>query len=223
MNPTIVIQCAGTKSASAGHLRLGNGRPVKFVANPRAAPKSASRSYRHPDDDAPPGQPWRQVLIEYNRAPGRNPLGLLPAWRLYEPPSHRRIYSDLVETYGPDNVYILSAGWGLVPAGFLLPDYDITFAARAESYKRRRKHDHYEDFAMLPTNARSPILFLGGKDYVQLFCALTRNTDSRRIVFHYSREAPRAMDCELRRFVDGPRRTWHYFCASALIRGEISY
>ena len=221
VNPTIVIQCAGTKSASAGYLTLRSGRRVRFVVDPRAVSKSRSLSYKHPDDAAPSGLSWRQVLCEYNRAPAENPLGLLPAWRLYEPPADPSIYSDLVEAYGLDNVFILSAGWGLVRAGFLLPDYDITFAASAKSCKRRRKRDRFEDFAMLPTTARSPILFLGGKDYVPSFCDLTRNVENRRIVFHYSREAPRAMNCELRRFTDGPPRTWFYHCARALIRGEI--
>ena len=220
---TVVIACAGTKSTAAGHLALRNGRPVKFVADPQAAPKGASTSYSRPDDVAYSGLTWRQVLVEYNRDPAENPRGLLPAWRLYEPRSYPRVYADLVEAYGLENVFILSAGWGLVAAAFLLPNYDITYAAGAESYKKRRPRDRYEDFAMLPTATARPVVLLGGLDYVPLFCSLTRNVASRRVVFHYSTNPPSASNCERRRFraEDAAPRTWHYQCAYALIRGDV--
>ena len=222
-NLTVVIACAGTKSACAGHLALADGRRVKFVADPRTAPTGASMSYRHPDDEACPGLTWRQKLVEHNLTPAGNPFGLLPAWRLYEPPRHPRVYSDLVEAYGPENVFILSAGWGLVAAGFLLPSYDITFASAAESYKRRRKSDRFEDFAMLPTDAARPIVFLGGQSYVPLFCSLTRSVAARRVVYHYSALPPSAAGCERRRFEadDAASRTWHYQCAYALMQGDL--
>lgn len=217
---TVVIACAGTKAASRGHLTLGNGQRVKFVADPSEAPRRASITYKHPDDVTHSGLSWRDVLVKYNGAPARNPLGLLPAWRLYEPPAFPRVYSDLIEAYGLENVFILSAGWGLVAAGFLLPDYDITFAPSAASYKRRRRRDHYEDFAMLPADAEGPVVFLGGESYVRSFCELTEDVAARRIVFHYS-QTPSATNCELRRFEGASPRTWHYQCAYALISRDI--
>ena len=219
--PTVVIQCAGTKAPSAGHLALESGRRVKFVADPKDAPKDRSMSYRRPDDPAFSGMSWREVLVEYNQAPVDNRLNLLPAWTLYEPRACPRLYAELAEAYGVENVFILSAGWGLVAADFLLPDYDITFSNQAASYKRRRKRDRYEDFSMLPTDLAGPIVFLGGTDYVALFCSLTRDVEARRIVFHYSGTPPRAMNCELRRFEAASPRNWHYECANALIRGQI--
>ena len=56
-------------------------------------------------DVAYSGQSWRDILVEYNRAPARNPLGLLPAWRLYEPRASLRVYSDLVEAYRLESVF----------------------------------------------------------------------------------------------------------------------
>lgn len=223
VKPIVVIACAGSKSASTGHLTLGNGRRIKFVADPRVAPRVGSTSYRHPDDAAHSGLTWRQVLAGYNRSPEGNPRGLLPAWRLYEPRTYPRVYSDLVEMYGLGNVFILSAGWGLVAAGFLLPDYDITFAAAAGPEKRRRRHHRFDDFAMLPKMTTHPVVFMGGKDYVQLFCSLTEKAATRKIVFHYSSVPPVATGCELRRYdaADASPRTWHYQCAYALMRGDV--
>ena len=60
--PIVVIACAGSKSAAAGHLTLGNGRRIGFVADPRVASRVGSTSYRHPDDAAHSGLTWRQVL-----------------------------------------------------------------------------------------------------------------------------------------------------------------
>jgi hypothetical protein len=48
------------------------------------------------------------VLLAYNRHPDGNPLGLLPAYRLYQNP----VYERVVDKLGTSHVYILSAGWG---------------------------------------------------------------------------------------------------------------
>lgn len=221
---TIVIACAGTKAPSAGYLTLRNGGQVQFVAHPQAAPAAASMNYSHPDDIAYAEVTWRQMLVEYNRASAGNPLQLLPAWRLYQPPQYPKVYSDLVQTYGIENIFILSAGWGLVSASFLLPNYDITFTWAAESYKQRKPRDRFQDFAMLQRDTERPVVFLGGKSYVPLFCDLTRNIAARRFVFHYSAYPPTAPHCELRRFQaeDAAPRSWYYRCAYGLIRGQVS-
>lgn len=134
---TLVIPCAARKRANAGRLLAEDGTPVQFVANPAATPRNPNVAYRRPDDVALSSLSWRQVLQQYNeayRGRGNNPLGLLPAWQLYEEPTYGRI----VDRLGEANVFILSAGWGLIPAAFLTPDYDITFSASGEGYARRR-------------------------------------------------------------------------------------
>ena len=120
-----------------------------FVADPKKAPPHKSIIYKRPDDLAHSGLSWREELNKYNRKynrdPLNNPLRLLPAWRLYEPrPPYRNIYRKLVKVFGTKNVFILSAGWGLISACFLTPDYDITFSPEAAKKKpcaRRRKQD----------------------------------------------------------------------------------
>ena len=192
---TVVIQCAAgknhpaSKDPNAGYLATANGKPVLFVADPAIAPQQSEVEYRRPDDIAPSGVSWRKELAKYNenyRDTGANPLDLLPAWRLYT----HRAYKHLVNRLGEDKVFILSAGWGLIPAPFLTPDYDITFSGNAEAYKRRRKQDRYADFSMLPKDASHPIHFLGGKDYVPLFLRLTAETGAERIIHHVGSPPP---------------------------------
>jgi transcriptional regulator with XRE-family HTH domain len=58
-------------------------------------------------------------------------------------------------------VYILSAGWGLIPAAFLIPAYDITFSSQAEAHQRRRRDDLYRDWSMLPEATTDAVFFFG--------------------------------------------------------------
>ena len=215
---TVVIQCAASKDPAAGHLTSKDGKTIVFVARPGEAPSSRSVLYRRPDDPAHDGRTWRDELLSYNLHREENPRGLLPAWQLYKNP----VYSELVRAFGLENVFILSAGWGLLTADFLTPNYDITFSNQADSHKKRRKkQERYADFRMLPTHRVDPIVFLGGKDYVGLFQSLTAGSAGTRIIFFNSERAPRAPDCRCIRFETTTRTNWHYECAKALIAGAL--
>lgn len=211
----VVIQCAASKASNAGNLVTADGTPVIFVAHPEIAPKD-NKFYGRPDDDAGQGKSWREGLLTYNQEPRGNVLNLLPAYRLYENP----VYERLVDKLGIGNVYILSAGWGLIRSDFLTPNYDITFSPSArgiDAYKRRRKADPYNDFCMLPKDTEDEILFLGGTDYVPLFCSLTKAVRGKRTVFHSAEQAPEALGCVLLKFETSTRTNWHYQCARALL------
>ena len=211
----VVIQCASSKRPTAGHLRTRVGKPVMFVANPDAAPPDDRRVYARPDDASDTGRSWRSALLQYNDAPGKNPLGLLPAWQLYSRPT----YALLANHYGVDRFYILSAGWGLIRGDFLTPNYDITFstARNVEKFKRRSPRANYHDFRMLPTDTTDQIVFFGGKGYVSLFCELTSGTRGRRSIF-YAGSKPHAPGCTLSRFGQ-PFTNWHYQCAENFVQG----
>ena len=230
-NMTVVIQCAAGKVPAAGHdghghLANENGKPVIFVADRERAPTSKSIIYRRPEDIALQGLSWRDVLVRYNEVCKNNEdwnnktRKLLPAYKLFK----RDTYRKLVEKFGCKNVFILSAGWGLIAADFLTPVYDITLSnnRKVEDYKRRRRGDPYQDFSMLPKRVVEPIVFLGGKDYVPLFCSLTKDAGVERIVYFNSKEPPQAPHCECIRFKTTTRTNWHYECAAALIRGELN-
>jgi hypothetical protein len=215
-----VIQCAASKQPYAGRLVKQDGKPVRFVADPGSAPGDDTVVYARPDDASDKGASWRAVLLEYNKKESGNPLALLPAWQLYD----NRVYGRLVEKFGLGNVYILSAGWGLISASFLTPDYDITFSfvKPEDAYKRRRKSDRYRDFEMLPTNTREPMVFFGGKDYLPPFAALTSSINAPKTVFYNSAQMPQMRRCVLKRFETRTRTNWHYECANAFLDGTLT-
>ena len=166
----VVIQCAARKQPGAGSFIAVDGRKVLFVAHPGLAPPEAGLVHARPDDASEDGRSWRQRLVAYNAVPDGNALELLPAWRLYR----HDAYGALVERFGPELVFILSAGWGLIPSTMLTPLYDITFSSQAKPWMRRCKQDRYEDFAPMPNDGED-ILFLGGRDYLPLFCGCFRH------------------------------------------------
>ena len=135
-----------------------------------------------------------------------------------------RAYELLYRKCGLDNLYILSAGWGLIRADFLTPAYDITFsnAANVEKHQRRGKRDAYADFRMLPDETVKPVVFFGGKDYVGLFCELTGRIQGPRRVFYNSNIAPKAPGCQTRKFHTNTRTNWHYEAARAYVEGLIN-
>ncbi|HTK79956.1 MAG TPA: hypothetical protein VL286_05905 [Rhizomicrobium sp.] len=207
-----VIQCAAKKRRDAGFLRTLAGKPVMFVADPASAPVDAELKYARPDDPFNGSTSWRDELIRYNREPNGNPLKLLPAIELYENPA----YAKLANRFGLQNVYVLSAGWGLISGGFLTPFYDVTFSPRAELYKKRRRNDEYRDFSMLP-DSRDHLVFFGGKDYLPLFNKLSAKYPGHRTVFHNSKVPPSAPGCQLQKFETTTRTNWHYECVAAFV------
>jgi len=127
----------------------------------------------------------------------------------------------LVENFGIDSVFILYAGWGLISADFVTPVYDITFSASAEPYKRRGKNERYDDFCMIPDDGKR-MMFLGGKDYLPMFCTLTAGLKGEKTIFYNSKLCPDSpSEFRLERYETTTRTNWHYDCANALIDGKI--
>jgi hypothetical protein len=215
----IVIQCAAKKDLNAGYLTTGGGKPVLFVANPEKAPPSEVYVYARPDDLTENKKTWRELLVDYNSRVGNNPLNLSPAYKLYS----NMTYELLVNQYGVDNVFILSAGWGLIGAEFLTPKYDITFAQTSKDakYKQRSKRDTFHDLCMLPNDSDDELVFFGGKGYLPLFFELSQNYQGRRFVFYNSNVEPDTPDCTLIRYPTTTRTNWHYSCAKDFMAGKI--
>lgn len=221
----VVIQCAATKCPEAGTFRTADGRWVAFVADPAAAPSAPDTLYAHPDDlSDQPSATWRQRVEAENAPGGANSWGLLPAGDLYRP----RIYRALVERYGRERVFILSAGWGLVRADWLLPTYDIALSSSAEAHHRRRGVDGYQDWVSsnLQQATGPDVVFLGGRAYLPLFERLTARYGGRRLVFFPQvgpkAAAPTTSGCTTQAYITSQRTNWHYACAEALLDGRIA-
>jgi hypothetical protein len=200
-------------------MKDAEGRPVYFVGQPSLAPAGSLRVYARPDDESGDGVSWRQRLLDHN-AGGGNQLGLFPAYMLYADDLYRR----LADRFGPEKLYILSAGWGLIRADFLTPNYDITFSQTKpdKRYVRRRSSDRYDDFNMLPARVHEPLLLFASKAYLPLFCRLTEGRAGDRTVFYNADDLPEAPGCTLRRFENAKRDTnWQFDCANAYLESAI--
>jgi hypothetical protein len=213
----IVIQCAASKNPAAGCWQNSEGRHIMFVAHPGEGLPEFNGAYAVPDSSSDQGASWRSQLLQYNAHPSGNPFNLYPAHKLYQ----NGAYQALVDRFGVEQVFILSAGWGLIRADFLTPQYDITFSASAEVYKRRKKTDCYSDICELAETESDPIVFLGGKDYRPLFCRLTRHIKAVKTIFYNSGTVPQAPGFELIRYPTATCTNWHYECAKALVSGSV--
>jgi len=209
----VVIQGADGRRRDAGHMKTRDGRSVLFVADPDRAPGDSGVCHARPDSRSSFCITWRKLVLGYHENPRDNPLGLLPAWRLYPD----EIYARLVKQLGVHKVYILSAGWGLVKASFLTPNYDITLSPDAEPFRRRNPTDAYADFCMLPTHSEEDLYFFGSGEYVPLFCHLTAAHPGRRSVYYRGANPPAAPGCTLQRFESGSAGHWHHDCAAAFL------
>lgn len=223
----VVIQCAGRKRDGAGRLRDEAGAETAFVARPNlyTDEPAAFRPCR-PDDTADPeAGTWRDVLARYNERyarEGANSDRLLPAGDLYSP----RVYRGLVDAFGSANVYILSAGWGLVRADFLLPDYDITFSnqKKVSKYARRGQRDNapWRDFNQLRDAGLTPdetVHFFGGRDYLPLYYRLADALPGRKVI-HHKTDTPRRAGYEYEAYTGPANTNWHYPAAEAFIRSH---
>ncbi len=130
------------------------------------APVNNEYIYKSPNDIYNNGITYIEELSQYNRQ-DKNPLHLLPAYRLYD----NEVYRDLVNKYGLENIFILSAGWGLISADFLTPNYNITFSTsrNIKPEFRRKKSAIYNDLCHLSIDSTDDLIFIGGKDYQPLF------------------------------------------------------
>lgn len=214
----VVIQCSATKDTAAGSFTL-NGRRVKFVAHPELHSESSGEVLFRPDDTIPStSTTWRDHLLAYNRS-ANNPDLLLQAVDLYSP----EIYRSLLHHVGKENLFILSAGWGLIKADFLVPDYDITFSSQAEPWKRRTKRDEFLDFTQLTQadlSVGEQIYFFGGKDYLPLYYRLTRNLVAKKVIYFASTRIPKDKEFEYIPYGTGGTN-WHYRCGRNFIEGRI--
>ena len=90
----------------------------------------------------------------------------------------------------------MSAGWGLVKSEFKLPKYDISFSTKGNKKSIRKininKPPIYNDFNQLEVSCVDDIVYVGGKDYLDLFYKLTQNLPNRKIIYYNTQTQPKA-------------------------------
>ena len=211
-----VMQCAKSKQ-SDGWLVDADGRRIAFVARPDSAPSVEGASAQHPDGLDQNGIPWRQHVIDYNHRyseTGENPQGWHRAGDLYTHPAYARLAG-----LGPQGTtYILSAGWGLVTSDYLLPNYDVTYAS-GQNVPRcsiRQRSQSWQDFNMLPSDVQDPLIFIGGRRYLEAFAQASRTYAGPRIAYFNSVDETALPGVEMRRFETSTKTNWHYELVAAL-------
>jgi hypothetical protein len=218
----IVIQCAATKHSlnSEDGLRSKDNLHIKFVADPQLINITETTLSVTPDEiQNDSNKTWRDYINTYNKIQKHNPCKLFPAYKLYKHP----IYTALVEKFGIENIFILSAGWGLISADFLTPEYDITFsnAKNVHPSSKRKKEMTFQDFCHLTDDDES-IIFFGGKDYLPLFCKLTLHSKAKKIVFFNSIKSPvLPSNFHVIKYETTQKTNWHYSCARDFIDGKL--
>ncbi|MCF8429169.1 MAG: hypothetical protein K9G64_03470, partial [Bacteroidia bacterium] len=210
-NIKVVMICAGSKFDD-GVLKIDN-HFINFIA------RSNRDNYEFlPDDliEINEKKTWRDFVNE-NQA-----TLTLKAYELYKKKQYRCLYNK----YG-NNFFILSAGWGLVNAEFKLPYYDITFSQQGSKNTKRNKNiDNpplYKDYNHLVSNENDDIIYIGGKDYLDLFYKLTCKMSNRKIIYYNSNIMPENHDGNYiyRKYLSNYPTNWHYQLADDLSNGII--
>ncbi|AMC11912.1 hypothetical protein Lupro_11830 [Lutibacter profundi] len=209
----IVISCSGSKN---GKNLMYRGNEIYFVSKPNTENGNQFR----PDDKIPSKQKtWREYVNSQENK------DLLESYKLYKP----WIYKALYMKYNSD-LYILSAGWGIINSEFRIPKYDITFSKRADIISQREKHDIFNDFNHLQNiDPYEKIIFLGGSDYIELFYKLTQDLSNKKIIFYKKKNIHRETSFlksdksyKLIKYNTKASTNWHYSCAKELINGNLS-
>ena len=213
----IIISCSKSKN---GDSFLYNETKINFVSRVDGL-DSENELYVHPDDLIPNEEnTWRDLVSQQEI---RNDL--LPAYQLYK----HLIYDSLFQHYG-DDLFIYSAGWGIVRADFKLPKYNITFSNERNipTYAIRNHNDDFNDFNQLEAiDENETIVFIGGKDYVLPFCQLTNHLPNQKVIIYKNmgvlNHNPYANinNFRFKHYLTNERRKWHYEYANKLINNEI--
>lgn len=194
----IVICCAGRKNPLFRKL-TDNEHEIDF----RAVSNPVNYEYI-PDDIKSNNQTWREYIHEHQ---ANTNLNIYNAYMLYTPKSpFQNIYSDLYARFS-NQLYILSAGWGLIKSDYRIPKYDITFKSDKPSNKRTEPNPIFDqnDWKQLSDNElkiNSRIIFIGPPSYHRLFDRCTTHLNNQKIKIEIN--SVRGV------LQDFTNRTWYY-------------
>ena len=236
MTPQILIQCAGKKNNTYTFDNY-QGKKVEFISDIESndLPNSNNSIYVNPNEaiSEDSDKTWIDKLKEYNKNK-LNPNGFCQAWELYENP----IYADIKKKVGKENMFIASAGWGIVKASYWLPNYDITFSRPPKGKKKnyiirssaQNEIAQWDDInAFHDSNIKIYDLHIFcGKKYLRLINKLItdRQIDPNMITLYIRNNEPNFNEweiyCKLIKWTHpDPKKdrntNWHYDCAEDFI------
>jgi hypothetical protein len=213
----IIISCCDRKN---GEPFSHNGEIIHFVSRVNEALPN-NELYFHPDNLIPNEHiSWRELVTQQE-----NRNDLLPAYQLYRP----NIYNLLFQNFGND-LFIFSAGWGIVRADFRLPKYNVTFSNNNHipPYAKRNNDDIFHDFNhLVGIHENESIVLIAGSDYVLPFCQLTENLPNNKIIFYKNQNRLNnnpylnGNNFQFQFYHTNRRTNWHYEFAQRLINNEI--
>lgn len=165
--PNFVLCCCDKKKR-ANTFNFEGERPV-FYASGNYTP------YGKPSADE---NTWSHIVKSQK-------YGGTKAYELY---TGNKIYNYAYNKLG-DRLFILSSGWGIMPATFKLPMYHITWAqnARGSTMFRDRNDARWEDWTLDDHNIKDDghyMILLAGRDYIRQFLHCTSNIKKRCIVYN---------------------------------------
>jgi hypothetical protein len=213
----IIISCCNRKN---GNSFTHNGNTINFVSRVDEVLHN-NAFYVHPDDLIPNENiSWRDLIAQQEEH-----NDLLSAYNLYRP----GIYNSLFEHYGND-LFIISAGWGIIRADYRLPKYNVTFSNNQNIpiYARRNNDDVFNDFNHLEgIEENERIVLIAGSDYVLPFCQLTEDLPNEKIIIYknqnllYNNPFVENNNFQFIHYQTNRRTNWHYEFAERLINNEI--
>lgn len=213
----VIISCCDRKN---GESFSHNGETINFVSRVNEVVPD-NELYFHPDDLIPTENiTWRELIAQQEI---RNDL--LKAYNLYRP----SIYSSLFEHFGND-LFIYSAGWGIIRADYKLPKYNVTFSnsQNIPFYARRNNDDVFNDFNHLEGIERTErIVFIAGSDYVMPFCRQTEDLPNEKIIVYKNQNLLNDIpylannNFQFIHYQTNRRTNWHYEFAARLINNQI--
>jgi hypothetical protein len=231
----VVIQCAGPKFPGAT-LALNNAA-LNFVGKPWLVPPNG----RAPWDILPESgkRTWIDSVRDYNSGNGAlsagdvaarvsvmGQNGLTETGELYRRP----IYRQLIHAYGIKNVFILSAGWGLIRADDKIPIYNVTFSNNAGvahiSPADRSRHGTIRN----TINGNNEIHLFITPQYLRYWVSLFPQSGNRRIILHWRKgqKDPHNWTGNITRHDCPNQRTWPYdaaaqFCSVETVPAAITH
>ena len=131
---------------------------------------------------------------------------------------------NLIRSFRAENVFILSAGWGLVRADYLLPDYNITFSKRQnvpQESRRGKRESGWSDFNQLRDSVEvsEEVHYFGGQDYLDLFYSLSAlDIQRNKFVIHHKAILVHRNGYQYDQYIGNVKTNWHYPAAAEFIR-----